>query len=80
MSSVYTIYVRTRTTFLSMLKKHFCLAVSHAYANRMPPCLKRMHTTYFISDNARTASVLNGLKNEPSDELMGEVILKINLV
>jgi hypothetical protein len=39
-----------------------------------------MHTTYFISDNARTASVLNGLKNDPSDELMGEVILKINLV
>jgi hypothetical protein len=33
----------------------------------------------FISDKARTASVLNGLKNEPSDELIGEVILKINL-
>ena len=30
----------------------------------------------FISDKARTASVLNGLKNEPSDELIGEVILK----
>jgi hypothetical protein len=29
----------------------------------------------FISDKARTASVLNGLKNDPSDEFIGEVIL-----
>jgi hypothetical protein len=31
----------------------------------------------FISDKARTASILNGLKN---DEFIGEVILKINVV
>ena len=34
----------------------------------------------FVSDKARTASVLNGLKNDPSDEFIGEVILKINVV
>jgi hypothetical protein len=34
----------------------------------------------FISDKARTASVLNGLKNEPYKEFIGEVILKINVV
>jgi hypothetical protein len=34
----------------------------------------------FISDKARTARVLNGLKNDPYDEFIGEVILKINVV
>jgi hypothetical protein len=34
----------------------------------------------FISDKARTASVLNGLKNDPSDEFIGEEIFKINVV
>jgi hypothetical protein len=34
----------------------------------------------FISKKARTASVLNGLKNDPSYEFIGEVILKINVV
>ena len=34
----------------------------------------------FISDKARTASVLNGLKNDPSYEFIGEVILKLNVV
>ena len=34
----------------------------------------------FISDKARTASVLNGLKNDPFKELIGEVLLKINVV
>jgi hypothetical protein len=33
----------------------------------------------FISDKTRTASVLNGLQNHPSDEFIGEVILKINV-
>jgi hypothetical protein len=33
-----------------------------------------------ISDKARTASVLNGLKNNPFDEFIGEVILKISVV
>ena len=33
-----------------------------------------------ISDKARTASVLNGLKNDPSYEFISEVILKINVV
>ena len=32
---------------------------------------------YIISDKARTASVLNDLKNDPSDEYISEVILKI---
>jgi hypothetical protein len=32
------------------------------------------------TDKARTASVLNGLKNDPFDEFIGEVILKINVV
>jgi hypothetical protein len=27
-----------------------------------------------------TTTVLNGLKNDPSDEFIGEVILKINVV
>ena len=34
----------------------------------------------FIFDKARTANVLNGLQNDPSDEFIGEVILKINVV
>jgi hypothetical protein len=34
----------------------------------------------FISDKARTASVLNGLKSNPSDEFIGEVILEIDVV
>jgi hypothetical protein len=34
----------------------------------------------FTSDKARTACVLNGLKNYPSYEFIGEVILKINVV
>ena len=34
----------------------------------------------FISDKAWTANVLNGLKNDPSDELIDEVILKLNVV
>jgi hypothetical protein len=34
----------------------------------------------FISDKARTASVLNDLKNGPSYEVISEVILKINVV
>jgi hypothetical protein len=34
----------------------------------------------FISDKARIASVLNGLKNDPSYEFIREVILKINVV
>jgi hypothetical protein len=34
----------------------------------------------FTSDKARTANVLNGLKNDPSDESIGEVILKLNVV
>jgi hypothetical protein len=35
----------------------------------------------FISDKARTASVLNGLKNNPSKEFIGEITLqKINVV
>jgi hypothetical protein len=33
----------------------------------------------FISDKARTVSVLNGLKNDPSEEFIGEVLLKINV-
>ena len=33
-----------------------------------------------ISDKARTPSVLNGLKNDPSYELIDEVILKIDVV
>jgi hypothetical protein len=36
-------------------------------------------TESFISDKARTASVLNGLKNDPSYEFIGEIILKINV-
>jgi hypothetical protein len=32
-----------------------------------------------ISDKAWTANVLNGLKNDPSDELIG-VILKLNVI
>jgi hypothetical protein len=28
----------------------------------------------------RSSSVLNGLKNDPYDEFIGEVILKINIV
>jgi hypothetical protein len=32
----------------------------------------------FISDKARTANVLNDLKNDPSDEFIGEV--KLNVV
>jgi hypothetical protein len=31
-----------------------------------------------VSDKARTANVLNGLKNDPSKEFIGEVIIKIN--
>jgi hypothetical protein len=31
---------------------------------------------FIISGKARTARVLNGLKNDPSDEYIGEVILK----
>ena len=34
----------------------------------------------FISDKTRTASVLNGLKNDPSYEFIGEAIFKINVV
>jgi hypothetical protein len=34
----------------------------------------------FISDKARTTSVLNGLKNDPSYEFISDVILKINVV
>ena len=34
----------------------------------------------FMSDKAQTTSVLNGLKNDPSYEFIGEVILKINVV
>jgi hypothetical protein len=34
----------------------------------------------FISDKARTANVWNGLKNAPSDEFIGDVILKLNVV
>jgi hypothetical protein len=29
---------------------------------------------------ARTARVVNGVKNDPSDEFIGEVILKLNVV
>ncbi len=32
------------------------------------------------SDKARTASVLNGLKNDPSHEFIGEVIFKIKFI
>ena len=34
----------------------------------------------FISDKARPASVLSGLKNDPSYEFTGEVNLKINII
>ena len=34
----------------------------------------------FTSDKARTANVLNGLKTDPSDELISKVILKLNAV
>jgi hypothetical protein len=32
-----------------------------------------------MTDKARTASVLNGLENEPCKEFTGEVILKTNV-
>jgi hypothetical protein len=34
----------------------------------------------FISDKAWTASVLNGLKNDPTYEFISEVILKIKKI
>ena len=34
---------------------------------------------YFISDKARIASVLNGLKNDPSYKFIGEVLFKSNV-
>ena len=34
----------------------------------------------FRPDKTRAASVLNGFKNEPLYEFLGEVILKINLI
>jgi hypothetical protein len=35
----------------------------------------------YISDKAQTARVLNGLKNDPSDdEYIGEVIFKLNVL
>ena len=34
----------------------------------------------FISDKPRTVSISNDLKNDPSSEFIGEVILKINIV
>jgi hypothetical protein len=42
--------------------------------------MTRAQLKCFISDKARTAMVLNGLKNDPSDEYIGEVIFKINVV
>ena len=33
----------------------------------------------FISDKARNASVLNGLKNDLSDEFIGQISLTINV-
>jgi hypothetical protein len=35
---------------------------------------------FLISDKARTAKALSGLKNDPSYEFIGEVILEINVV
>ena len=35
---------------------------------------------YRVPDKTLTASVLNGFKNEPFYEFIGEVILKINLI
>jgi hypothetical protein len=36
-------------------------------------------TECLIFDKAPTASVSNGLKNNPSDEFIGEIIIKINV-
>jgi hypothetical protein len=35
--------------------------------------MTRAQLECFISDKARTASVLNGLRNDPSDEFIGKV-------
>ena len=34
----------------------------------------------YLHVKARTANVLNGLKNDQSDEFIGEVILQLNVV
>ena len=42
--------------------------------------LKHEQQCFIRPDKARAASVLNGFKNEPFYEFIGEVILKINLI
>jgi hypothetical protein len=38
-------------------------------------CLKAIAECFNISDKSRTVSVLNGLRNDPFYEFIGEVIL-----
>jgi hypothetical protein len=49
------------------------MQVSTIYENEQE-CFIRCKT------RERSSSVLNGLKNDPYDEFIGEVILKINIV
>jgi hypothetical protein len=53
--------------------------LKHEHAEVLYQILRtRAHSAQFecfISDKARTASVLNGLKNDPSDESIGEEML-----
>jgi hypothetical protein len=50
------------------------------YLKHKQVCFIRAQHECFISGKARTANVLSGLKNDPSDGFIGEVILKINVV